>query len=130
MALCYYEARKDKLGPLTAAMIVKDASRSVEEAFQHAVEMAEADWTEDPEITLDELKERLSKIEWLRYRKHWVELTGAKVDKDGNVRTKVLKSTGTPKVIGQAQNTATSIQTVRNKILSDKWTDLTSTEDA
>lgn len=130
IALCYYEARKDILGPLSAAIGVKDASRSVEDAFKHAVAQEQAEWSEEPKITLDELKDRLSKIEWLRYRKHWVVLTGAKVDSKGNVRTKILKSTGTPKVIGQAQNTATSIQAVKNKIMSPNWEDLTSTEDA
>ena len=130
IALCYYEARKDELGPLTAAIGVKDPSRSVEDAFKNAVIQERATWNEEAQLSLDELKNRLSKIEWLRYRKHWVELTGAKVDKNGNLRTKVLKSTGTPKVIGQAQNTATSIQTVRNKILSPNWEQLTQTVDA
>jgi len=130
IALCFYEARKDKLGPLTAAMGVKDASRSVEEAFHNALALEQANWDETPVITLDELKDRLSQIDWLRYRKHWVALTSAKIDNKGNVRVKMLRSTGTPKVIGQAQNTATSIQAVKNKILSDKWEDLTSTEDA
>ena len=130
IALCYYEARKDELGPLSAAVGVKDASRSVEDAFRQAVAREQAEWSEEPKITLDGLKNRLRKIDWLRYRKHWVELTGAKVDKDGNRRTKMFKSTGTLKVLGQAQNTATSIQAVKNMILSERWERLTHTEDA
>ena len=130
IALCYYEARKEELGPLAAAMGVKDASRSVEEAFQNALIEERNGWDEEAVISLDELKDRLRQIDWLRYRKHWVELTGAKVDKHGDRRTKLLKSTGTLKVSGQAQNTATSIQAVKSKILSPNWRQLTEAVDA
>ena len=130
IALCYYEARKNELGPITAAMGVKDPSRGVEETFQHALVQEVDNWVDEDTISLDELKDRLNRINWLRYKKHWVELTGAKVDKNANTRTKMLKSTGTFKVVGQAQNTATSIQMVKNKILSPNWEQLTRTEDA
>jgi hypothetical protein len=45
--------------------------------------------------------------------------------KDGKKRAMRLKSTGEEKVQGQAQNTKTVIGSVRDKILSETWTDLT-----
>jgi hypothetical protein len=76
------------------------------------------------------LEDRLSKISWERYRKHWINLTGAKI-KDGVTRRMALKSTNGEEVaVGQAQNTAYIIKAVEDKLLSDSWTDLTNTENA
>ncbi len=128
IASAYYRARIVELGPLSAALSARDGSKTVEEAFQAKLTDERANWTKAPVITFDELKTRLSQIDWLRYRHHWVTLTGAKM-KDGKKRSFKLKSTGEEKVLGQAQNTKYIISSVRDKILSDTWMDLTVSED-
>ncbi|EGQ5295947.1 hypothetical protein RYR42_001932 [Edwardsiella piscicida] len=126
IALAYYEARINELGPLCKAINAKDTGLTVEEAYLAKVEQEKASWTEAPTISIDELRDRLSKIDWLRYRAHWIKLTGTKLDKSGKVRRQKLKSTGgIETAIGQAQNTATVINSVKNKILSPSWEELT-----
>lgn len=130
IALAYYRSRIDEIGPLALSIGVVDAGKTVEEAFAAAVEMQRANWTETPKVTASELEDRLSKISWERYRKHWINLTGAKI-KDGVTRRMALKSTNGEEVaVGQAQNTAYVIKAVEDKLLSDSWTDLTNTENA
>lgn len=131
LAVAYHRARLDKLGPLHAAIGAKDAGKTVEEAFKDkiAVEQQRVG-VYVPAITYDELKSRLQKIDWLRYRKHWVALTSAKLGKDGKPKKTKLVSVGGERVLGQAQNTATIIASVAAKILSNSWSDLTSNEDA
>jgi DNA-sulfur modification-associated len=128
IASAYYRARIDELGPLSAALSARDGSKTVEEALQDKLADERTGWTQKPAISLDELTSRLGQIDWLRYRQHWVALTGAKM-KDGKKRTFKLKSTGEEKILGQAQNTPYIISSVRDKILSDSWTDLTRTDD-
>lgn len=127
LALAYYESRIDELGPLNAAIGTEkddhDASKKIDEKFINQVEKFKATWTQQPKVSFDELKERLYKIDWLRYRKHWITITGCPL-KDGKKKTFRLKSTGEPKVVPYAQNTAAIIGTVKNKILSDEWLDL------
>jgi len=129
IALAYYEARIDKLGPIAAAISMKDAGKTQEEVFEEGVESETTYWDKAPKITFDELKDRLGKVDWLRYRKHWTDITGYKVTKEGKKKTFKLKSTGEEKVVGQAQNTAGSINLVKNKILSPNWDGLTLKED-
>jgi hypothetical protein len=126
IAHAYYRSRIDEIGPLALSIGATDAGKTVEEAFEAAVESHRADWTLSPKVTAAELEDRLSKIKWERYRKHWIDLTGAKM-KDGAPRRMALKSTNGQEVaVGQAQNTAYVIKAVEDKILSDSWTDLTS----
>ncbi len=130
IALAYYESRIDKLGPIVAAINSPlDASLTNDEAFKKQVETQSAVWDKTPNVTFEELSDRLSKIDWLRYRKHWIEITGAK-KKDGKKKTFKLKSTGEEKVEAQAQNTAAIINAVKGKILSDTWDELTKDVDA
>jgi hypothetical protein len=125
IALAYYESRIDKLGPIVAAINSQlDESLQEDEAFKKQVETQAASWKETPKVTFEELSERLSKIDWLRYRKHWIEITGA-IKKNGKKKTFKLKSTGEEKVQAQAQNTKTVINAVKDKILSDTWDELT-----
>lgn len=125
IALAYFRSRIDEIGPLAAAMNVQDASKTVDEAFKFEAERQKANWTIKPSVSIEELRDRLSKIKWERYRKHWIDLTGAKI-KDGKTRRLALKSTGGQEMaVGQAQNTAYIINAVADKILSDKWMDLT-----
>jgi len=130
IALAYFESRSDELGPRAAAVAARDPSRPQEEVFRERLEQELVDADKIPEVPLDELKRRLAAIDWLRYRKHWVDLTGAKIGKDGKRKTFRLKSTGEEKVQGQAQNTAYIINAVKNKILSATWEELTSQVDA
>ena len=106
----------------------RDAGKTFSEAFLDELALQRAGWQKKPTVPLDELRARLEQIDWLRYRKHWIALTGAKM-KDGKKRTLKLKSTGEDKVQSQAQNTQTVISSVRDKILSETWSDLTGKED-
>jgi hypothetical protein len=94
IASAYHRARIDELGPLAAALSARDVGKSLDAAFKDtlASERASLDKPKPP-ITYEELKSRLQKIDWLRYRKHWIELTGAKMKDDGKKRTFKLKST-------------------------------------
>jgi hypothetical protein len=129
IALAYYETRIDKLGPIAIAIAVKDASKTQEEAFKQTIAEETVKWEKEPSLALSELIKRLKQIDWSRYRRHWIALTGHKVNKDGTKKTFKLKSTSEEKVMGQAQNTPAAISAVKNKILSSNWTDLTSNED-
>jgi hypothetical protein len=130
IALAYYESRIDELGPRSAAIAVKDPSKPLEQAFRDQLAIELQDWEKKPDVPFDELKRRLQGIDWLRYREHWINLAGAKIGKDGKSKTFKLKSSGEEKVMGQAQNTATVISSVKAKILSNRWEDLTKKVDA
>ncbi|MGE8165953.1 hypothetical protein ACQKRQ_38155 [Paraburkholderia sp. NPDC080076] len=130
IALAYFECRIDKLGPVVSAMNARNPLKPQEAVFQDALQQETEAWIKVPVVPFSDLKNRLSSIDWLRYRKHWIDLTGSAVDKNGNKKTFTLKSTGEKKVVGLASNTAANIAAVKNKILSDKWTDLTQTTDA
>lgn len=125
IALAYFESRIDELGPIANAIGARDASVTLEEAFNARLEQERKNWNKKPEVSLDELSDRLAKIDWLRHRKHWIDLTGAKTAKGGKKKTFFLKSTDEEQVLGQAQNTATVIHAVKSKIMSDSWEDLT-----
>jgi hypothetical protein len=129
IAAAYHATRIAELAPLARALRAQSAGKGLEEAFIDQLHEEQQKPPSQPVITFEELKDRLEKIDWLRYRKHWIKLAGAKQGKDGKFKTFKLKSTGEEKVDGQAQNTHTVIGAVRDKILSDKWEDLTSTED-
>ncbi|MFG2343994.1 hypothetical protein [Streptomyces phaeochromogenes] len=136
LALAYHEAMRHKIEPLGAGLgLATDHSTPNEqiEADRELVEAAKAD-APSPALPLEELKDRLNKIDWVRYRKHWIAVTGHKIDKEGNKKTREIKdgTEGGRKLIleGQAQNTAATIGFVLNKILSSTWTDLCSNVDA
>lgn len=131
IALAYHHARISELGPLEKAVGAKNTGLTVADAYVSKVEEEKISWTKKPTITIEELNTRLSKIDWLRYRAHWIKLTGAKQDKSGNLRRQKLKSTGgLDTAVGQAQNTATIINSVADKILSETWEDLTKNDNA
>lgn len=129
IAAAYHSARIEQLAPLARSLRAQSAGKGLEEAFQDQLHDEQQKAPAQPPITFEELKDRLEKIDWLRYRKHWIKLTGAKQGKDGKLKTFKLRSTGEEKVDGQAQNTNTVIGIVKDKILSEKWEDLTSNED-
>jgi hypothetical protein len=136
IALAYHEAMRHELEPLGAGLgLSSDHSTPTEliEADRKLVEAAQAD-PPTPALSLDELKSRLSSIDWVRYRQHWIDVTGHKLDKEGKKKTREIKdgTEGGKKTIveGQAQNTAATIGFVLNKVLSDTWTELCSDVDA
>jgi len=128
IALAYHQARIDKLGPLAGAIGAKDAGLTVAEAFLAKTRELEADWAETPSVSLDELKERLARVDWRRYRKHWVDITSVSI-KHGKPRTFRLKETGEEQVIAMAPNTAAAIGSVKDRLLSANWEALCSTVD-
>nr|WP_180205473.1 hypothetical protein [Pseudomonas sp. SbOxS1]NYU05579.1 hypothetical protein [Pseudomonas sp. SbOxS1] len=129
LAIAYHRSRIDEIGPLVSAIGAKDAGKTVEEAYNSQVNSLKANWDKKPTLSVSELKDRISKIDWLRYRAHWITITGYKQDKNGQPRRIKLKSTkGVEVAMAQAQNTASVIGLVANKIASQTWSDLTSTD--
>jgi hypothetical protein len=129
IASAYHRSRIDELAPLAAALgAPRDAGKTFSEAFLDELALQRAGWQKQPAVPFDELRTRLERIDWQRYRRHWIALTGPKM-KDGRKRTFKLKSTAEEKVQGQAQNTHTVINSVRDKILSSTWSDLTADVD-
>ena len=138
LAIVYHDSRRDKLGPLAAAInsagvgaASHETGEEAEENFRKAVADAEK---QAAKLTPSEFAERLEKIDWLRYRKHWIDLTGKKIDKDGKAKKREIKD-GSPGgkmtiVEGKAENTAAAINNMVNKIEGSTWTDLTSTVNA
>ena len=130
IAAAYYQARINELGPLSKAIGAKNTGMTVADAFAAQISIEKANWTINPIISLEELRDRLIKIDWLRYRAHWIKLTGSKHDTKGNTKYQKLKSMGgIETAVGQAQNTKTVINSVANKILSSTWEDLTKHDD-
>lgn len=138
IAIAYHDSRRDLIDPISAPIgsEVRDEHATAADAKADYLTKVEAGKINAPEALLpfDELAYRLSRIDWHRYRKHWMEITGFKVDKEGNKKTRTIKD-GTPGgvmviVEGKAENTATTINSVANRILADNWNDLSSSEDA
>lgn len=137
LALAYHDSKRDKLGPLAGAIVInsRDEHSTVEEAEQAYMARVSETEPEAPRIPYEELKERLRNIDWHRYRQHWIEITGHKLDKFGKKKTREIKDPNSPSgkktiVEGKAENTAAMINNVLNKILSDDWKDLCSDIDA
>ena len=129
VALAYHQARIDKLGPLADAMGTEgDAPSGSAPAERFRVQAGgsrAADGKYHPPLSFAELDERLGKIDWRRYRKHWIALTGATTDKNG--RKKVVELADGQKVVAAlAPNVAAAIGTVANTIVSKRWTRLCS----
>jgi uncharacterized protein YfeS len=136
LALAYHDSKRDKLGPLATAIAnTKDehaTAAEAEEAYKARVTQVAP---ESPKIPYDDLKDRIRSIDWHRYRGHWVEITGHKLDNTGRKKTRIIKDPTSPEgkkliVEGKAENTPAAINNVVNKILSDGWKDLCSDVDA
>ncbi|GAA2732892.1 hypothetical protein [Actinocorallia aurantiaca] len=136
IAVAYHDAMRHKLVPLGASLGVSSDHSTPDEVLKMDEELVEAakEKAPEPKITLTDLKYRLTKIDWLRYRKHWIAVTGHKLDKTGKKKTREIKdgTEGGKKLIveGQAQNTAATIGFLYNKIMSDSWEELCSDVDA
>jgi hypothetical protein len=137
IAKAYYRARLDKLAPIVRAIKrQQDEPNGLineEEDFLNILEEELSMSKDEPPITLEELNKRLGLINWLRYKKHWISITGAstKTKPNGAVgfKTFTLKETGEEKVVALAQNSAAFIALVRNKILAESWIELCQEED-
>lgn len=136
IALAYHEAMSDQLVPLGAGLGLPSEHSTPDEASKADAARVQAAQENPPmpTISLPELKHRLRKIDWFRYRKHWIDITGHKVTKEGKPKTREIKvgMEDQRKLIveGQAQNTAASIHTVLNKIITPGWEALCSDVDA
>jgi hypothetical protein len=134
IANAYYQSHADVLAPICDAIArsLKDEHESPAEAkkaFEERIDAAQSD-APTPKLTPDELRERLSKIDWHRYRKPWVDITGAKLDKkNGQPKRRELKN-GEIVVDSKAENTKANIEAVEVKLLSSSWVDLQSHENA
>lgn len=134
MAIDFHDCHRDKIDPLAAPIGVEDAHATAKEAEEAYLEAIKDATGPDPALDPDEFAKRLREIDWHRYRKHWIDITGFKIDpKTGNKKMREIKdgSGGTFWIIdGKAENTAASINSAAKKILSPAWTDLTSTVNA
>lgn len=135
VAITYYDSRRDKIAPLSSPIgtMSRDEHTTADEAKEAYLTATKNVATQDPVVPFEELKERLTAIDWLRYRKHWIALTGSKLGREGQTKTRTIKDgtlQGKLIVEGKAENTAATINSVVNKILSGTWRELTSEVDA
>jgi hypothetical protein len=128
LATAYHHVLRDKLEPIVESMRVRpEGGQTQNEAFEAAIASYDTSKSKQPEVSLEEFKQRLSQIDWLRYRKHWIKITGAR-QKDGKNAPANLKSA--PNVVAAlAPNTPAIIGVVTDKLLSDSWKELTSKVD-
>ncbi|MFG0217180.1 hypothetical protein ACFU8X_29415 [Brevibacillus porteri] len=128
----YYCANEDVLAPLISAindeLRNKDHRLSVSDNLIRVLNEEKSNYDKVNRITMDEFKDRLRAIDWLRYRKHWINITGHSRNKDGTKRTFIVKNTNEEQVVALAQNNASFISAVVSKIMSDTWTELCQTE--
>jgi hypothetical protein len=134
LAIVYFDSRRDVLAPVAAAIAAGsgDEHRTADESEKLFLQRIEAHEPIEPVLSFAEFSKRIHEIDWLRYRKHWIALTGYKVIRNGDKKTREIKDGAGGKrtiVDGKAQNTAAIISTVVNKIESARWTDLTATVD-
>ena len=135
--MAFHDCHRDKIASLAQPIgrAVEGEHATTQEAEAAYLAAIQAQDGEMPEPALDpaEYANRLQQIDWHRYRQHWINITGFKVDKNGQTKTREIKDGkgGTMEIVdGKAENTAATINSVVNKILSPAWTDLTSTENA
>lgn len=134
MAHAYHKARIDELGPIDRAIGVTDVHETAADAEKDFKDQWQKNKAgcEKPIVSADELRDRLSRIDWLRYRKHWIDITGYKKSKGKKKKRKITDPSGaTVEVVeAQAQNTATVISDVCDELLANSWEDLCKTDDA
>lgn len=140
LSKAYFRTRINEIGPLADAMRnnidLTTEEPDTEEAWKaRAAELLAKDLQKPeesqkyvPTVTAVEFEKRLKAIDWVRHRKHWVDITGFTRDKDGDPNTKTLKN-GTVVVKTKAPTQAEVITGMIGKILGPKWTDLTAKAD-
>jgi hypothetical protein len=140
LAKAFHDCYRDKIVPLaqpigsSAAKEEHNTTAEAKEAYLKAVAAVETAGVQPPIITPEEFRDRLQKIDWHRYRKHWIDITGFRIDrKSGKKKIRPIKDGkgGTLTIVeASAQNTPAAVGKVATKILSTTWTDLTSNVDA
>jgi hypothetical protein len=135
MAIAFHDCHRDKIGPLAQPIgaTSKDEHATADEAKEAYLAAIKEVEPQAPALDPAEFAKRLAEIDWHRYRKHWIAITGFKVDKDGKKKMRDIKDGhgGTLHIVdGKAENTAATINSVVNKILSPAWVELTSSENA
>jgi hypothetical protein len=140
LSRAYYRTRIGELGPLADAMLSDDLNTvedDTEQAWKaRAQKLAEDDAARDPNnrkyvapIDSKTLEERLTKIDWVRHRKHWVDLTGfGRKSTDGKPNTKFLAS-GEKVIRAKAPTQQEVISGIEGTLLSADWTKLTGKAD-
>jgi hypothetical protein len=142
IAQAYFESRQKEIAPFYEAIRVpdvQDATEETQESYHKRVDEKKAALAKEPEppvsaaevevpVSAAVLEDRLSKIDWRRTRTHWMSITGYPTTQAGKAKTKKLAD-GSAVVVGNAPNTKVAISAVKNKLLSDSWTELTGKED-
>jgi hypothetical protein len=140
LARTYYRTRVDELGPLAEAMRLDDldtVSTDTANAWrERAAKVAAADTQRPagerkykPPISTKQLEDRLRKIDWVRHRKHWVDLTGFTRDAEtGKPRTKALAN-GQEVIKAKAPTQKEVISGIEGTILGPDWKVLCGSKD-
>lgn len=122
IALAYYNSRITELEPIRSAMLEPVPANEV------AVDFFKRTITRFPApneiISFEELKSRLSQINWIKHKKHWAAITGYSENVDGSKKSWTLKQYGEV-VKTLNQNQAVLVSKVGNKITGPKWEELT-----
>lgn len=132
LARVYFRTRIDELGPFADALRTPDLdAMSTDTAgawHKRAKKLADQDAKQPaskrkykPAIARKELESRLRDIDWIRHRKHWVDITGFTRDAEtGKPRTKVL-SDGTEVIKAKAPTQREVILGIEGTILGPNW---------
>ena len=136
LARAYFRTHIDELGPLADALRVDDLDTvdadSEADWKKRAAALAEADKKKPegqpeecvPPITPAEFEKRLSEIDWVRHRKHWVDITGfTRNGSDGKPNIETLAD-GTQVIRAKAPTQREVISGIEGTILGSDWTKL------
>lgn len=126
IALAYYYSRIRDLEPIRTAMLEPiPANEVAADFFKRVITRVPAP---NEVISFEELKARLTQINWIKHKKHWATITGYSENADGSKKTWNLKQYGEV-VKTLNQNQAVLVAKVGNKIVGPKWEDLTKDTD-
>ena len=133
LAQAYHKCRLDQITPhlrtIRSEHEIQDATIPASERYKRRLERVQEELRETPsprpDVTFEDFKDRLKKIDWYRHRKHWIELTGFAM-KGGAKKTREIRIDGVKQwvAVGLAQNTPAVISNVCGKILGPDWRDL------
>jgi hypothetical protein len=140
LARAYYRSRINELGPLADAMRTTDLDTvSTDTAgawHKRAKHLADDDAKlpadkrkYKPPISSKQLESRLREIDWVRHRKHWVDITQfTRNSETGKPRTKVLAD-GTEVIKAKAPTQKEVIVGIEGTILGPDWKTLCGSKD-
>jgi hypothetical protein len=140
LARAYHRTRIDELGPLADALqadsleaLDVDTEKDWKERAQKLAAEDQArpkkERRYEPPITPTSFERRLMQVDWVRHRKHWVEITSFTRDSDnGRPNTKRLAD-GTEVVKAKAPTQQEVIAGIEGTLLGPDWKKLTGTVD-